>query len=281
MRINQNLASLNIFQEQSKILEKQSAAMGRISSGYKISKTKDNPNAIAQSERLRMYIRGNQMAARNVQDGVSMLQTAEGGMSSINEMLIRIKELTTQAGNGSNSPEDRKVIQNEVEQMLRGIKDISTNTEFNGIKLLAYDKTIDNNQPYIVNMPSGTNVDEKIDIPMYDINIESDKLLSTLDFSTSDGVNNTLVNIDKTIDTVLSINSKYGALENRFQSGYENLTELGDKMQASESSIRDADIAEEMMEYSKYSILIEAGNAMMVQSNKFPQDILKILENVR
>lgn len=279
MRLSHNLASLNIFNEQSKILKKQGSNLEKISSGYKINKTKDDPNAIAQSERLRMHIRGTQMAARNVQDGVSMLQTAEGGLTSINEMLLRIRELTVQAGNGTNNEADREVIKNEVEQMLDGINDIANNTEFNGVKLLAHADTTDNRAPQTVSMPSGANVGENIEIPMYNILVDVPK--NPVDFSDINKVGQSIVNVDKSLDSILSMTSQYGALSNRFESSYNNLNELEFKMQASESSIRDADIAEEMMEYSKYNILAEAGNAMMAQSNKFPQDILRILENMK
>jgi flagellin len=280
MRLSHNLASLNIFQEQSKVLQKQSTALDRISSGYKANKTKDDPNAIAQSERFRMQIRGTQMAARNTQDGISMLQTAEGALSSVNEILIRIKELAVQAGNGSNSDEDRGIIQNEINSMLEGLDDIVDNTEFNGVKLLANEKAVSNNAPHIEMMPIGANVGENLAIPMY--NIKADKLFpEKIDLSQVDGTNKALENIDKAIESVLSINSKYGAIENRLDSGYASLNEISDKMQAAESSIRDADIALEMIEYAKGNILVDAGNALMAQTNKFPQDVLRILENMR
>jgi flagellin len=279
MRLNHNMASLSIYKEQSKVFEKQSASLGRISSGYKINKTKDNPDGLAQSERLRMQIRGSQMASRNAQDGMSMLQTAEGGLGSINEMLIRIRELTVQAGNAANSPEDKAVIQNELNQMIDGINDIANNTEFNGVKLLA-----DGSKS--LSMPVGANKGETVNIETFDLRTstlaDSDgNLLANIKVTEAGGVDSALKTIDSVIDKVLSVSSKYGALENRFESSYNNLNEIGDKMEAAESSIRDADIAEEMIEFAKGNILIEAGNALMVQTNKFPQDILRILENMK
>jgi flagellin len=279
MRLNHNMASLNIYKNQSKVLEKQSTALGRISSGYKVNKTKDNPNALAQSERLRMQIRGTQMASRNAQDGTSMLQSAEGALGSVNDMLVRIRELTVQAGSGTNTTEDKATIQGEIDQMIKGINDIANNTEFNGVKLLAGEKGA-------LSMPVGANIGEVVYIDTFDLTSAGLKdsegnLLVDIKVAEEGGVDKALKTIDSVIDKVLSINSKYGALENRFESSYKNLNEISDKMQGAESGIRDADIAEEMMEFAKSNILIEAGTALMAQSNRFPQDVLRILENMK
>jgi flagellin len=279
MRLNHNMASLNIYKNQSNVLEKQSTALGRISSGNKVNKTKDSPNALAQSERLRMQIRGTQMAIRNAQDGISMLQSAEGALGSVNDMLVRIRDLTVQAGSGTNTIEDKATIQGEIDQMIKGINDIANNTEFNGVKLLAGEKVA-------LTMPVGANIGEVVNIDTFDLTSvglkDSDgNLLSGIKVAEEGGVDKALKTIDSVIDKVLSINSKYGALENRFESSYKNLNEIGDKMQGAESSIRDADIAEEMMEFAKSNILVEAGTALMAQSNRFPQDVLRILENMK
>ena len=283
MRLNHNMASLNIYQEQSKVLDRQSVSIGRMSSGYKVNKSKDSPNALAQSERLRMQIRGTQMAGKNTQDGVSMLQSAEGALVSINEILIRIRELTVQAGNGTNSSEDKAIIQTEISQMLKGINDTASNMEFNGVKLLAPEIS-----QLSLNMPVGADIGQTVKIEMFDLrpsNItDSDNnllKLDEIDVTDPSGIDKALLTIDKAIDKVLSVNSEYGALENRFESTFNNLNEIGDKMQSAESGLRDVDIAEEMIEFSRNNILIEAGTALMAQTNRFPQDILRILENMR
>jgi flagellin len=268
--------------EQSKVLQKQSTALGRISSGLKVTRAKDNPNAVSQSERLRMQIRGLQIASKNAQDGMSMLQTAEGSLGSINAALSRIKELTVQAGSDTNSPGDKATIKMEIDQMLKSIDDTANNMEFNGVKLLA------NNNPSVtaISMATGANVGDKVDIPMFDLRAASltdsnGRKLSDIDVTLTNGADNDLKTIDDVINNVLSMNSKYGAIENRFESTYNNSNELGDKMEAADSSLRDADVAEEMLEYSKDNILIEAGNALLAQTNRFPQDILRVLENIR
>jgi len=276
MRINVNVASLNIYRAYNSNLNKQSASLQRISSGIKVNSAKDNPNIIAQSERFRMQVRGLQMAARNTQDGVSMLQTAEGGMEGITNSLQRVRELLVQSG-GTTTDSDKKIIQLEINQMLDGADDMANNTEFNKVNLL------NGEGPAVLEMVTGANVGDNIDIPRFNLttkglNLKDDDGKTLVDVNNLD---DSLKLVDDALDNVIRSRSKYGALENRFESTYNSTIEISDKVASAESSIRDTDLAEEMMEFSKNSILVEAGNAMMAQSNKLPQDALRILENVR
>jgi flagellin len=291
MRLNHNMAALNIYREHVKTLKGQSGAIDRISSGNKVNGAKDNPNALAQSERLRIQIRGLQMAQRNAQDGMSMLQTAEGGLNNVTSMLHRIKELTVQSGGATNDA-DKAVLQGEINQLISGINDTVKNTEFNGVKLIGddtIDSTINNNStnPKVIYMASGANVGEKIEIPVYNLTADkigdenTGKYLSSIDITKDGGIDEALNVIDAALSTVLSVSSKYGALENRFEGVYNMTDAVGQNIQRAESDLRDADMALEMMNYAKYNLLMESGNAMMVQANKFPQDILRILENVK
>ncbi|WP_125152167.1 flagellin [Clostridium rectalis] len=292
MRLNHNLTSLNIYREYGKNLKSQSTALSRISSGLKIIKSGDDPNKIAKSERMRLQVRGLQMAQRNVQDGASMMQTADGALSSINSILLRIRELSVQSGSGSNSDSDKEEIKNEINEMVETYKDIVNNTEFNGVKLFKSEQE----KP----MQIGSDVGEVMDIKFYDLSadkvgvykldnngtkvIDDNKTLESLkkmDPKEKDFANRALEIVDAVSEKVVDTRSKYGALSNKFESTYKNLGEFEEITQRNESSLRDADIAEEMMDYAKTSILIDAGNAMMAQSNKFPQDMLRILENVR
>lgn len=223
------------------------------------------------------------MAARNTQDGVSMLQTSQGGMNGITESLQRVRELVVKAG-GTTSDADKGIIQNEINQMIQGADDLANNTEFNGVKLLVGGA---NNGSVSIETVTGANVGEKIDIPKYNLNAEG----LDLNFTDADGIDvknidvndidGSLQSIDTALDVVIGARSKYGALENRFESSYNSTMGMAEKIQSAESGIRDTDMAEEIMEYAKYNILIEASTAMMAQSNRFPQDALKILENVR
>jgi len=278
MRINKNIASLNIYREYSKNLTRQSSSLQRISSGVKVNSAKDDPNAIAQSERFRMQIRGLQMAGRNTQDGISMLQGAEGGIEGITSSIQRVRELLVQAG-GAITDSDKEDIQKEINQMLDGADDMANNTEFNGVKLLSGG---DNNGNVNIEMLTGVNVGEKIDIPKYDLTTNGLLLKDNTGVKVNvNKIDDSLKLVDSALNGIIGARSKFGALENRFESNYSSTMEISEKVESAESGIRDADLAEEMMEYSKNSILIEAGNAMMAQSNKLPQDALRILENVR
>jgi flagellin len=283
MRISKNITSLNIYKAYSQNIKKQSTALGRISSGVKINSAKEDPNALAQSERLRMQIRGLQMAARNTQDGVSMLQTSQGGLNGITDSLQRVRELLVKAG-GSTSDADKVIIQSEIDQMIKGVDDMAKNTEFNKVNLLTGGA---NDGSVSIETVTGANVGEKIDVPKYNLTAKG----LELNYTEVDGtdVKNINVNdidgslqiIDTALNVVVGARSKYGAIENRFESSYNSTIGMAEKIQSAESGIRDTDMAEEIMEYSKYNILIEACTAMMAQSNRFPQDALKILENVR
>lgn len=298
MRLNHNMASLNIYRTHTKVLEKQSIALNRLSSGYKINNAKDDPNGIAQSERMRMEIRGLQAAGNNNQDGVSMLQTAEGGLEGMTQMLQRVRELVVQSGSASIEESDRKNIQNEIDQMVEGMGDISDNIEFNGKKLLNKSKldevtaSLASADKIELDMAVGSRPGESIKIPIYDMSPE--KLVikdggaldgkSVKDVNIENGeqsINDALSIIDNAITQVGSVRSEYGALENRFTDNLDAINEMKQSIEGTDSLIRDSDMAEEIMEYTKDSILLEAGNAMMAQTNKFPQDVLRILENVK
>lgn len=295
MRLSHNIASLNVYSAYSKAVEKQSAAMNKISTGYKVNNAKDDPNVIAQSERMRMQIRGLQMAGNNAQDGVSMLQTAEGGLDSMTSMAQRVRELVVQSGSGANTPEDKKTIQNEIDQMIEGMDDIAKNTEFNGVKLLNPTTENPSDKTLTLKMPVGANPGENVEINLKkltsdDITVNTDgkdiklsdlKSGGSYSITNGDNLGTALKVLDGVIDQVVSIRSEYGALENRFEGSLSDINEIADRMDGADSNLRDADIAAEMSELAKNNILTQAGNAMMAQTNKFPQDVLSILQNLR
>lgn len=295
MRLSHNMASLNVYSAYSKALQKQSNAMSKISSGYKVNNAKDDPNVIAQSERMRMQVRGLQMAGQNAQDGVSMLQTAEGGLDGMTSMIQRVRELVVQSGSGANTVEDKKTIQNEIDQMIDGMDDIAKNTEFNGVKLLNPTTQNQADKTLTLKMPVGANAGENVEINLekltsaditvqdngVDIKLEDLKGNGTYSIVNGNTLDTALKVVDGTLDKIVSVRSSYGALENRFEGSLQDINEISDRIDGADSNLRDADIAEEMMELSKNNILAEAGNAMMVQTNKFPQDVLQILQNVR
>ena len=277
MRLNHNMASLTICREQEKVWNSKSMYMNRISSGFKINSAKDNPNGLALSEKMRVQIRGLQIAQRNAQDGMSMLQSADGALEEVQSMLIKIRELSIQAG-GATNENDRQALKSEINQMIDGIDDALKHSDFNGKSILSSkekDKTHEK-------MAIGANVGEVIDIPVY--HLSSNELnLDSLKGKKIDGdtIGNYLEVVDNAVDRISDIRGKYGALCNRFEGTYNEVHEIHDTIVGTESKIRDTDIAEAMMNLARDNILIEAGQAMLVQSNQFPQDALRVLEGVK
>ena len=279
MRLSHNMASLNIFTAYSKASAEQSVSLNRISSGIKISNAKDSPVGFSESEKMNMQIRGLQMANRNLQDGVSMLQANDGGLNEITSTIQRIRQLTVQASSDSTTTEDKSNIQNEINAMIKTVDQLSGGTSYNGVNLL-------NNKSGIpVNMAIGANPNDTVDIPTYDLSSnkigDGKNYLSDIDVTTTAGAKSALDVIDGALDTVIGARSKYGALENTFASSQDNNTAISDKLTDAYSSIKDTDIATEMVQFSKDGIITDAGTAMLVQTNKFPQEILQILQNVK
>ncbi|MFA6940979.1 MAG: flagellin [Clostridiaceae bacterium] len=272
MRIYHNTASMNILKQYNRVLKKQEKSLSEISSGIKIKSAKDGPNQLSKGEKINMRIRGTQMAERNMQDGMSMLQTAEGGLSNITDMLQRTKELLVSRGNGSLSADDKKIVDNEIKSITEGIYSIADNTEFNGVKLLS-----GNDPETNIIMASGSEAQEYIKIPLSNIGKTGNMNLDSL-YDEGLDLDEKLNLADTAMNNLISIRSTYGALESRFEGTYDRLSDIDQSLQGAESDLMDSDIAEETAEFSKYQILAEASNALMVQTNRMPSEILKILD---
>lgn len=278
MRININMKSLGIYSGYKKNIIANSAAMEKISSGKKINSAKDNPLKIEQSENFRMQIRALEMANKNLQDSSSMIQVADTAMGTISEALIRMKELTVQAANEVTNEADRKLIQDEIDVLRGHIDDTAKNTEFNGNKLLVNGNVTDNSKPDYVEMQIGANVGDSIGIPFFNVSAE------TLGLDKLDVVNDAtkaLNSIDEALKNVNGCRAKYGAVQNRLETSIEITSSSSYTYEKSSSDINDADIALEMAEIARTSILMESATAMMAQSNNFPKDMLNILANLR
>lgn len=278
MRVNINMKSLGIYSGYKKNIIANSAAMEKISSGKKINSAKDNPLKIEQSENFRMQIRSLEMANKNLQDSTSMIQVADTAMGTISEALIRMKELTVQAANEVTNEADRKIIQGEIDELTSYINDTAKNTEFNGNKLLVNGNVTDNSKPAYVEMQIGANVGDSIGIPFFNVSSE------TLGIDKLDVVNDAtkaLNSIDEALKDVNGCRAKYGAVQNRLENSIEITSSSSYIYEKSSSDINDADIALEMAEIARTSILMESATAMMAQSNNFPKDMLNILANLR
>lgn len=277
MRININIKSLGIYSGYKKNIAANSGAMERISSGKKINSAKDNPLKIEQSENFRMQIRALEMANKNLQDSTSMIQVADTAMGTISEALIRMKELTVQAASEVTNEDDRKIIQSEIDELVSYINDTAKNTEFNGNKLLVNGNVTDNSKPDYVEMQIGGNVGDSIGIPFFNVSSE------TLGIDKLDVVNDAtkaLNSIDEALKDVNGCRAKYGAVQNRLEASIEITSSAAYTYEKSSSDINDADIALEMAEIARTSILMESATAMMAQSNNFPKDVLNILSGL-
>lgn len=277
MRININIKSLGIYNGYKKNIAANSAAMERISSGKKINSAKDNPLKIEQSENFKMQIRALEMANKNLQDSTSMIQVADTAMGTISEALIRMKELTVQAASEITNEADRNIIQSEIDELASYINDTANNTEFNGNKLLVNGNVTDNSKPQYVEMQIGANVGDGIGIPFF--NVSS----TTLGIDKLDVVNDAteaLNSIDKALKDVNACRAKYGAVQNRLETSIEITSSSSYTYEKASSDINDADIALEMAEIARTSILMESATAMMAQSNNFPKDVVNILSGL-
>lgn len=278
MRININMKSLGIYSGYKKNIAANSAAMEKISSGKKINSAKDNPLKIEQSENFKMQIRALEMANKNLQDSTSMIQVADTAMGTISEALIRMKELSVQAASETTNEADRNIIQSEIDQLKSYIDDTANNTEFNGNKLLVNGNVTDNSKPDYVEMQIGANVGDSIGIPFFNVSSE------TLVIDKLDVVNDAtkaLNSIDEALKDVNGCRAKYGAVQNRLENSIEITSSSSYIYEKSSSDINDADIALEMAEIARTSILMESATAMMAQSNNFPKEMLNILANLR
>lgn len=275
MRLNHNMFSLSIYKSYKNQLVDNAKALNNISTGSKLSSAKDNPNKIGKSETLKIQILTNDAASKNIQDTNSMIQTFDGSLQEINNSLNRMKELTVSAGNGSLSDGDKKIIQNEINSIKADIDTMANNTEFNGIKMS--NSSVTGQNTATIKSAIGNMDDENIDVPLFNV---SAKNLGISDISV-DNVDAANEAVDKATQMVSKIRSKYGSIQNRLEGTADYLSSKDTNVQSAQSSIGDADIATEMMNFSKTQLLVNSSIGLMAQSNNFPKDCLKILENVR
>ena len=209
-----------------------------------------------------------------------MIQTADAAMDQVGQSLTRMKELTVQAANDTYSKEDRAVIQMEIDQLKEHIDQTANDTEFNGIKMLKNENVWTNEFPHHEKMQAGANIDEQIDIPMFNVSTEVLEV-NNIDVSSTDSCNEALEAIESASAQVNRARSKYGAIQQRLETSSTNLAQSTSTIENASSRISDADIALEMLEFSKTSILRDTSTAILQQTNNFPKDVLRILENIK
>ncbi|MBU9711757.1 flagellin [Evansella tamaricis] len=258
----------------------QMRAMERLSSGKRINRAADDPAGLAISEKMRAQIRGLNQAVRNAQDGISMIQTAEGALNETHAILQRIRELANQAANDTYSESDREQIQNEINLLIDEINGISGRTEFNTRSLLNGDGEGGSSQ---FTLQIGANGGQTMVLAIGNMSSVGLGLSSDpdsehyLDVTSHEKASAALDRIDVAIQKVSSERSRLGAYHNRLEHTISNLMTTSENLQAAESRIRDADMAKEIIEYTKRSILSQVALAMIAQANKQAQNVLKLL----
>ena len=274
MRINNNVAALNAYRNQAATNVSLGKSLEKLSSGYRINRAADDAAGLVISQKLRAQLGGVRTAVRNVQDGISVVQTAEGALNEVHSMLTRMRELAVQAANtGSNDADAVAAAQAEVDSLLDEIDHISDKTTFGDVALL--DGTY--NKDFQVSQNSGDTVNLTIaNMDTTTLAINTVKTGGAADLATS--ASGAITAIDTAINTISTKRGDLGALQNRFESMVNNLQVGMENLTASESRIRDADMALEMVSFTKSQILVQAGTAMIAQANSVPQSVLKLLQ---
>jgi flagellin len=267
LRIQNNVEAFNAHRNLSATGEKIGRSMERLSSGYRINRAADDAAGLAISERLRGQIGGLDQAQRNVQDAVSLVQTAEGSLTEVHAMLQRVRELAVQFKNGSLSANDQVAIQSEVNQLASEIERIGQSAEFNGIKLLNATQTI--------SFQVGAQDGESIAVTTISLGGASG-VGTAFAVLTSTGTTD-ISEIDAAINNVSATRAQFGAVQNRLEYTLQNAAIYQENLTASESRIRDVDMAAEMVNFTKLQILQNAGTSMLAQANQSSQGVLQLL----
>jgi flagellin len=328
MRINQNISAMNTYSRLTSANTSKSNSLAKLSSGLRINKAGDDAAGLAISEKMRGQVGGLKQAVRNAQDGISLIQTAEGALNETHSILNRMRELAVQASNDTNTAGDRLEIQKEIDQLATEITRIADTTEFNTQNLLGGDfsakfhiganqgqnmtldiagmkaddlsvgdkVTTDDSGTIEINGKTYTWADDKVDAKgnalakgYYDadnnIRLAADEAYDEdieisygIDIHTQEDADAAITTIDNAISNVSSERSKLGSVQNRLEHTINNLTATSENLSAAESRIRDVDMAEEMMEFTKNNILSQAATAMLAQANQMPNSVLQLLQ---
>jgi flagellin len=273
LRIQNNVEAFNAHRQLTGTASKAAKSMEKLSSGYRINRAADDAAGLAISEKMRAQIGGLAQAQRNAQDGVSLVQTAEGALNEVHSMLQRVRDLKVQYQNGTLDTDDKASIVAEVKQLASEITEIRGKTEFNGITLL----NGTGGSSGTISFQVGANTGETVSVTTKDIAGASGT-------GAIDGVSDTasweavdLDAIDTAINNVSTIRSDFGAVQNRLEHRLNNLATYQENLVASESRIRDVDMAQEMVNFTKLGILQQAGTSMLAQANQAPQNVLSLL----
>jgi len=281
MIINHNLAGATALNYLNKNAKSASDSMEKLSSGLKINKAADDAAGLSISQKMQSQINGLDVATSNAQDGVSLLQTAEGGLNETQSILQRMNELATQSANDTNVTIDRTAISAELGTLGDEINHISQSTNFNGVSLLSAATGASTSITFQIGATS--NAYDSIGLDLTKIQTNSSSLsvgdtASALDVSTNTAATAAMSTIQAAIDTVSTSRSYIGSLQNRLTHTLNNLSTENQNLTTASANITDVDMAKEMMNYSKENVLQQAAQSMLSQANQNPQQVLKLLQ---
>ena len=284
MVINHNMSSMFANRELGVSNSQLMGNIEKLSSGEKINRAGDDASGLAVSEKMRSQIRGLNQANRNIQNGVSFIQATEGYLQETTDILQRIRELSVQSANGIYSDEDRMQIQVEVSQLVSEVDRIASQAQFNGMNLLTGRFAQNSATNQIMQFQVGANMDQNVTAFIGTMTAQalglkgvqgSDEQIS---ISTPDSANMAIGTVDSALKTVSRQRADLGAYQNRFEMASDGIAVAAENLQGAESGIRDTDMAKEMVEYTKNSILSQAGTAMLAQANSQSQNVLALLQ---
>ena len=275
MVVQHNLQAANTNRQLGITTSAQAKSTEKLSSGYKINRAADDAAGLSISEKMRSQIRGLNKASSNAQDGVSLVQTAEGALNETHSILQRMYELATQAANGTNTSVDRSAIRAELDQLTSEINRIQSTTQFNTMNLLDGTFSGATNQ---MKLQVGALSGQSIDFSIANMCATKIGLKTTLSVSTFTKAGSYMKSVQDAIEVVSKQRSAMGAIQNRLEHTIANLDTTSENTQSAESRIRDTDMASEMVTYSKNNILAQAGQSMLAQANQSTQGALSLLQ---
>ena len=281
MIINNNMTAKNAYRNLSDTNAKMSGSIEKLSSGVRLNRAGDDAAGLAISEKMRAQVKGLDAAIKNAQNGVSLIQTAEGSLFETHSILQRMRELSVQSSNDTNTEGDRTKMQIEMDELRQELDRIANNTEFNTKKLLNgdYSSNLD-----ALSFHIGANKEQNLTTTLQKMDAEQlgiagNNKKQSISITKVSDAENAIKKFDKAIEIVSEERARYGAIQNRMEHSINNLRIASENMQAADSRIRDTDVAKEMMELSKDKIISESGASMLAQANTMPQEVLKLIKN--
>ncbi|MET4583995.1 flagellin [Conyzicola nivalis] len=279
MQINTNISALNSYRNLSNTQNDLSKSLEKLSSGLRINRAADDAAGLAISEGLRSQVGGLKVAARNAQDGISVIQTAEGALTEVHSILQRVRDLAVQAGNDSNNADSRAHIKTESDALGAELTRIATSTKFNGISLLTGATSGSGAGSLSFQVGAEGGADNQIVVSLTGADTTAvGTAVAALTYDTAANAASSITAIDAQIKNISTARAGLGAVQNRFESTINSLNVSAENLTAAESRIRDTDMASEMVSYTRSNILSQAGTAMLAQANQSNQGVLQLLQ---